>query len=322
MRILVTGGAGYIGSHTCQALAARGHVPVTIDNLSRGFKEAVQWGPFYQVDILETEKLTEIIKSERIEAVLHFAAFAYVGESVSDPVKYYQNNVLGSLSLLTAMKKADVKKIIFSSTCATYGIPQNIPIDEDNEQKPINPYGKSKLMVEDILREFVKAHEFSVVSLRYFNASGADTQGLIGERHEPETHLIPLTIRASVDPDFTLHIFGDDYSTVDGTCIRDYIHVMDLADAHILSLQKLSLPGFHFFNLGTGQGVSVKEIVAGVEKIIGKPVKVKISPRREGDPAVLIANGSKARKSLGWKPRFSDVNTIIKTAHQWYIKNA
>ncbi len=322
MRVLVTGGAGYIGSHACQALACQGHVPITVDNLSRGFEKAVQWGPFYQADILETERIYEILKRENIEAVFHFAAFAYVGESVSDPVMYYQNNVQGSLSLLNAMKKANVKKIIFSSTCATYGIPHTLPITEESEQRPINPYGQSKLMVEAILQEFSRAHDFSVVSLRYFNACGADPKGLIGENHQPETHLIPLTLKAALDPHFTLSIFGDDYPTKDGTCIRDYIHISDLAEAHVLALKELSQPGVKIFNLGTGQGISVKEIVSGVEKITGKKVKVKISARREGDPAILVADGSKAKKQLNWQPRYSDIQSVLETAHQWYEKNA
>lgn len=321
MNVLVTGGAGYIGSHVCQTLAQQGYHPITVDNLSRGHKDFVKWGPLHQIDISETAKISEIIKAEKIENVFHLAAYAYVGESVHDPLLYYQNNVLGSLSLLNAMKEAGARQIIFSSTCATYGVPKVIPIDENSPQNPINPYGKSKLMVENILREFVRAHHFSAVSLRYFNAAGADINGKIGESHEPETHLIPLVLAAAHDQNNEISIYGNDYSTKDGTCVRDYIHVHDLAEAHLLSMNYLKTnSGFFEFNLGTGHGLSVKEIIETAEKVANKKVNVKISGRREGDPAELVASGRKAKEVLDWNPRFSKIETIIETANNWHLR--
>lgn len=320
MNVLVTGGAGYIGSHTCQALAEKGITPITVDNLSRGHKKFVQWGPFHQIDIRNTEKISELIKSEKIEDVFHFAAYAYVGESMLDPNIYYENNVLGSLSLLKAMKASEARRIIFSSTCATYGIPNKLPIDEADPQKPINPYGRTKLMVEQILKEFVTAHQFSVASLRYFNAAGADPKGFIGESHNPETHLIPLVLEAAHDSNKSISVFGTDYPTEDGTCIRDYIHVRDLADAHILAMEYLRKnSGFLEVNLGTGSGLSVRQIIDVTEKITRKKINIKLSPRREGDPAALIASGEKARKILGWDPSYSKIETIIETANKWYL---
>jgi len=320
VKVLVTGGAGYIGSHTCKALAKRGLTPVTYDNLERGHRFAVQWGPFYQGDILETEKLAQILKNENIEAVFHFAALAYVGESVANPIQYYQNNVLGSISLIEAMKKAGVQKIIFSSTCATYGLPNEIPIRENTTQLPINPYGQSKHMVEQILRDCAATGDLSVVALRYFNASGADADGDIGETHTPETHLIPLALDAAFGRTRHLTIFGDDYETVDGTCIRDYIHVTDLAEAHVLAFEAAKAPGFQAFNLGTGHGASVREIIQSVEKITKRQVPVEIGKRRAGDPPRLIASGDKAKNELGWQPKHSSIDNIVLTASRWHEK--
>ncbi len=321
MKILVTGGAGYIGSHTAKALKSEGHTPVVVDNLTYGHKWAVQWGEFYQEDITNTAKLVEILKKEKIEAVLHFAAFAYVGESVKDPLKYYQNNVLGTLSLLEAMRLADVSKIIFSSTCATYGIPDKSPIEENFSQAPINPYGRSKLMSEMILKDYVRAHGFSATSLRYFNASGADRDLQIGEDHNPETHLIPLAIEATHEKDKQLTVFGRDYPTPDGTCIRDYIHVNDLAAAHVLALKYLKEKEFATYNLGTGQGFSVQQVIEQIQKTTGKKVNFKNGSRREGDPPILVASGSKAKTELNWSPSESSLHNIVETANAWYLKH-
>ena len=318
MKVLVTGGAGYVGSPTCKALAKRGITPVAFDNLSIGHDWAVQWGPFYKGDIHETEKLTDILKNEDIQAVFHFAAFAEVGESVQNPFKYYHNNVLGTMQLLSAMKRARVRKFIFSSTCATYGVPAQLPISEEQAQVPINPYGQSKLMVEQILSDLVKAGDLSVTALRYFNASGADVDCEIGEDHEPESHLIPVALDAAFQRRPHLTIFGEDYETKDGTCIRDYVHVTDLAEAHILAYEKMSAPAFQFYNLGTGHGSSVREIVHMVEKITQRKVPIQIGPRRAGDPAKLVASGEKAKKELGWWPQHSSLENVIATAARWH----
>lgn len=321
MRVLVTGGAGYIGSHTCKLLATQGHTPVTIDHLEYGHEWAVKWGPLYRSNILDTEKTYEILRKEKIEAVLHFAAYAYVGESHVDPLKYYRNNVGGSLSLFEAMKKAEIHRLVFSSTCATYGIPKNLPIQENQEQNPINPYGRTKLIVERILQDYVKPFSFSSISLRYFNASGADRDLEIGEVHNPETHLIPLTLDAATGKKKEITVFGTDYETKDGTCIRDYIHVTDLANAHVLALKKLDQPGFDAFNLGTGTGASVKDVIAEVSAVTGKKVPVVYGERRPGDPPVLVASGEKARTKLGWQPENSELRNIISTAYQWHQKH-
>lgn len=322
-RILVTGGAGYIGSHTCKILAARGHVPVTFDNLVYGHEWAVKWGPFHRGDLHEKEKIVRILRDERIEAVMHFAAYAYVGESVKDPMKYYRNNVIGTISLLEACLETGVRRFVFSSTCATYGMPERTPIEEAFPQNPINPYGQSKLMVEKILRDLANSTDFRAVALRYFNASGADPDGEIGEDHEPETHLIPLALRATTDPEWKLTVFGTDYPTADGTCIRDYIHVTDLASAHALALEKIESldEPFSVFNLGTGQGYSVAQILDEAQRVTGRPVAHVPGPRRPGDPPELIASGGKARGILGWKPEFSDLPTILRTAWAWHQKS-
>lgn len=321
MRILVTGGAGYIGSHACKALAAQGMTPVALDNLSMGHEWAVKWGPFYQADILDTDSVTRILQKEKIEAVMHFAALAAVGESHQQPLRYYENNVIGSMKLLEAMRNAGVSKIVFSSTCATYGIPAEMPIGESCSQSPISPYGTTKLFVERILKDSVQPYGISAVALRYFNASGADPELEIGEDHSPETHLIPLVLDAAFGRRSHITVFGQDYPTPDGTCIRDYIHVNDLADAHIKALGTLTKPGFEAFNLGTGQGSSVQEVISAVEKVTGKKVPSQLGARRPGDPPMLIASGEKARMELGWKPQLSDLEKIVSTAAQWHQKH-
>ncbi|KKS39412.1 MAG: UDP-glucose 4-epimerase [Parcubacteria group bacterium GW2011_GWD2_42_14] len=320
--ILVTGGAGYIGSHTCKALAQAGYIPVVYDNLVYGHEWAVKWGPFEKGDITERMRLDEVIAKYNPIAVMHFAAYAYVGESVENPGKYYRNNVYGSLVLLEAMRDHGVQKIIFSSTCATYGVPKEIPIAENHAQKPINPYGTSKLMIEQILKDFDTAHHIQSVSLRYFNAAGADVEGEIGEVHDPETHLIPLVLDVASGKRSHVTIFGDDYETKDGTCIRDYIHVTDLADAHVRALQYLeNINQSTVFNLGNGNGFSVKEVVATVEKVTGAEVPLEIGAKRAGDPACLIGDARKIQTELQWKPKFSNLETIIQTAWNWHQNN-
>jgi UDP-glucose 4-epimerase len=323
MNVLVTGGAGYIGSHTCKQLKLSGFNPITYDNLSRGHKDAVQWGPFVAGDILDPLKVEQTLIHHKIEAVLHFAAYAYVGESVEKPELYYHNNVQGTLSLLEGMLKANVKKIVFSSSCATYGIPQKTPITEDFPQNPINPYGQTKLMIEKILKDYGSAYNLRSVCLRYFNAAGADQEGQIGENHDPEPHLIPLAIR-SVLKNTTLKVFGNDYETPDGTCLRDYIHVTDLANAHVLALKFLDKTDktFEVFNLGNEKSYSVKEIIQTVEDVSGMKVKAEIYPRRPGDPAILIADTTKAKKELNWKSEISNIKDIITTAYNWHKKQS
>jgi UDP-glucose-4-epimerase GalE len=321
MKILVTGGAGYIGSHACKLLKAAGFVPVVVDNLSRGHQESVKWGPFYKADLSETKKIQEILEKEQISAVVHFAAYAYVGESMQDPMLYFQNNVGGTISLLQAMSNANVKDIVFSSTCATYGYPERLPITEDTKQNPINPYGQTKLMSEQILQSLTKQN-FRVVALRYFNAAGADPEGEVGESHDPETHLIPLVIRAALSKK-PVQIYGQDYATHDGTCVRDYIHVTDLAHAHVQALKYLrqAVPG-HFLalNLGTGAGLSVEEIVRAVESQLNTKIERQLIARRPGDPDVLVASPERARSVLGWDTTHSSIQEIIQTATAWIQK--
>ncbi|MES2768773.1 MAG: UDP-glucose 4-epimerase GalE [Bdellovibrionota bacterium] len=322
MNVLVTGGAGYIGSHACKQLKKHGLNPIVYDNLSRGHEDFVKWGPLIHGDILDTTKVEQTLKQYQIEAVLHFAAFAYVGESVENPTLYYKNNVQGSLSLLEGMLKANVKKIIFSSTCATYGIPEKIPLTEELPQNPINPYGQTKLMIEKILRDYAPAYGLRSVCLRYFNAAGADPESLIGENHEPETHIIPLAIESALK-NKVLKIFGSDYSTPDGTCLRDYIHVADLAEAHVLALKYLNTSdkNFDYFNLGNEKAFSVKEIVKAVEEVSNLKVNAEIYPRRSGDPAVLVSDSTKAKNILKWTPEIKDIKEIIRTAYNWHKKN-
>ncbi len=317
--ILVTGGAGYIGSHACKALAARGYLPVTYDNLSTGHAGAVKWGPLEQGDLADRQRLDAVLAQYRPEAVLHFAGSCYVGESIEHPEKYYRNNVVGTLVLLEAMLARAVDRIVFSSSCATYGVSQTVPIVETMAQSPINPYGRTKWMIEIMLRDFSAAHGLAWTALRYFNAAGADPDGEIGEDHDPETHLIPLALHAAAGTGPALTIFGDDYDTPDGTCIRDYVHVSDLADAHVLALAAL-LDGAESaaFNLGTGRGHSVREVIDAVERVTGRKVPFKIGPRRPGDPAVLVADATLAQSALGWSPAMAGLDGMVRTA--WDVK--
>ena len=317
--VLVTGGAGYIGSHACKALARAGWLPVTYDNLVYGHEWAVNWGPIERGDILNRTRLDEVIARYKPAAIIHFAAFAYVGESVTDPGKYYRNNVAGSLTLIEAARDAGIDRFVFSSTCATYGIPDQLPIRETSPQRPINPYGASKLMVEHMLADFGAAHGMRSIALRYFNAAGCDGDGEIGEDHDPETHLIPLVLDAASGRRAIVTIFGTDYDTKDGTCIRDYIHVSDLANAHVRALEALDSGGpSGAYNLGIGRGFSVREVVATVERVTGLEVPVAYGARRAGDPAVLIADAVKARQDLGWQPRITGLDDIVRTAWGWH----
>lgn len=320
--VLVTGGAGYIGSHTAKALHHAGFTPVSVDNLSRGHEWAVKWGPLEKADICDADALRGVFARYRPTAVLHFAAFAYVGESVSDPYLYYRNNVGGALTLLEIMREAGCGKIVFSSTCATYGVPETTPFAEDTLQRPVNPYGSSKLMVERILRDADAAYGLRSVALRYFNAAGADPDGEIGELHNPETHLIPLALQATTDAGAELSVFGDDYDTPDGTCIRDYIHVSDLASAHVLALQRL-LDGepTNAFNLGIGRGYSVLEVIKAIKSVTKRHVRHEFAARRPGDPPVLVAKADRAQEALGWRPQFDELEQQIRHAWRWMEKS-
>ncbi len=320
--ILVTGGAGFIGSHAAKALARAGYLPVTYDNLVYGHVEAVKWGPFVAGDIGDKAKLIETIRRYDIKAVIHFAAYAYVGESMVKPAVYFDNNVAKSLTLFDALIETGVRHVVFSSTCATYGMPDQMPITEDTPQRPVNPYGESKLMVERILHWYGVAHGLKSVSLRYFNAAGSDPDGEIGEDHDPETHLIPLVLDAALGRRAAIDILGVDYPTPDGSCQRDFIHVTDLADAHVKALVYLEQGGATTaVNLGTGRGYSVREVIAGAERVTGRRVPRREMPRRAGDPAVLIADPSRAASVLGWIPIHSDLETILETAWNWRCKS-
>jgi UDP-arabinose 4-epimerase len=319
MNILVTGGAGYIGSHTSKVLAATGHTPVVVDNLANGHEWAVKWGPFERGDLSDRRWLADVFRRHRIDAVVHFAASAYVGESMTHPRRYFHNNTVNSLQLLDAMLDAGVKDIVFSSTCATYGIPQRLPLDETHPQAPVNPYGESKLCVERILHWYGQAYGLRWTALRYFNAAGADPDGEIGEVHDPETHLIPLVIGAALGTGPPVNVFGTDYPTTDGTAIRDYIHVMDLADAHVRALDYLGNGGESTaLNLGTGEGHSVRAVIEAVEKVGGRPVPSLDSPRRPGDPLSLVADAARARTVLKWTPRYPNLQTIVEHAWRWH----
>jgi UDP-glucose-4-epimerase GalE len=314
----VTGGAGYIGSHTAKALAKAGFQPVVLDNLSRGHADAVKWGPLVRGDVGDISLVRETVQKYNIESVLHFAAYAYVGESVSDPGLYFSNNVVNTLSLLNALVNSGVKQFVFSSTCSTYGIPQNVPIAEDHPQQPVNPYGESKLFVERALYWHGKAHGLRSVILRYFNAAGADPENELGELHDPEPHLIPRVLHAALGKLPEVDIYGTDYSTPDGTAIRDYIHVTDLAEAHVLGLLHLRAGKQScVLNLGTGTGHSVRDVIRTVEKVSGLNIKVQLKPPREGDPPALVARSTRAAEVLGWNPQFSDLETIVRTALCW-----
>jgi UDP-arabinose 4-epimerase len=319
--VLVTGGAGYIGSHACKALAAAGYTPVTYDNLSRGHRHAVRWGPLVEGDIADRRAITAALKAHRISSVMHFAAFAYVGESGTDPALYYSNNVSGTLSLLDAMRELEVNHIVFSSSCATYGLPDSVPIRETMAQLPVNPYGETKLAIERVLHWYGPAYGLRSVALRYFNAAGCDRAGEIGEEHDPETHLIPLVLRAALGTAPPVQIFGTDYATPDGTAVRDYIHVDDLAAAHVRALQYLAAGGESTaVNLATGNGYSVREIIAAVTKAVGHEVPQREAPRRAGDPPALVADPSRAAQVLGWRAQCSDLDTIIRTALAWEMR--
>jgi len=319
--ILIVGGAGYIGSHVNKLLNKKGYETVVFDNLIYGHRDFVKWGEFVLGDLNNIKQIRLVFKKYKIEAVMHFAAFAYVGESVIEPQKYYINNVANTLNLLQVMKEFNCKYFIFSSTCATYGEPQYIPIDEKHPQNPINPYGQSKLMVEKILQDYSNAYGLKYVSLRYFNAAGADIDAEIGENHDPETHLIPLILDAAIGKREDIKVFGTDYDTPDGSAIRDYIHVMDLADAHILALEYLQNgEKSNVFNLGNGEGYSVLEVIDMVKKITKQNFKVTIADRRPGDPAKLIGDATKAKKILGWKPKYFELETIIESAWRWHKK--
>lgn len=318
-KFLITGGAGYIGSHTAKLLADLGHDVVVFDNLSRGHRDLVRWGPLIEADLRDTALLREALRWHKPNAVIHFAAFAYVGESVTRPELYYDNNVNGTLSLLRAMTEAGTNNLIVSSTCATYGQPDRMPITEETPQVPLNPYGQSKLMMEIMCADFAAAHDLRYMALRYFNACGCDPQGDTGERHDPEPHLIPRALMAADGEIERLDIFGDDYPTPDGTCVRDYIHVSDLATAHMAAALHLMDGGASgALNLGTGRGISVREIIEATAKVTGMPVPYHVAPRRAGDPAVLVAATAKANAILDWKARHSDIDHILKTAWNWH----
>lgn len=317
MRVLVTGGAGYVGSHAAKLLVETGHDVLIVDNLAEGHRPAVGKAKFVQADLLDRPRIAELLTEHKIEAVMHFAAFAYVGVSVRDPAIYYHNNIVGSLSLLDAMRDAGVNRIVFSSSCATYGIPQRVPITEDHPQHPISPYGFTKLVIEKALADYSHAYGFGYAALRYFNASGAAADGTIGEDHAPETHLIPLILQVALGQRESVDIFGTDYPTPDGTCIRDYIHVDDLATAHVAALTKLQ-PNMQLkLNLGTGHGASVQEVVDMCGEITGRPIATRAVARREGDPPELVADASAAKRELGWQARYS-MRQVIESAWAWH----
>ncbi|MDO9045490.1 MAG: UDP-glucose 4-epimerase GalE [Methanobacteriaceae archaeon] len=319
--ILIVGGAGYIGSHVNKVLHENGEETLVLDNLSYGHEEFVKWGKFVKGDLSNTELLTNIFKKYTIDAVMHFAAFTYVGESVEDPQKYYVNNLKNTLNLLAVMKEFNVNKFIFSSTCAVYGEPQKLPLSEDHPLNPMSPYGNSKLMVEKILEDYSQAYDLSYVSLRYFNAAGADPSSEIGEWHNPETHLIPLILDAASERRESVSIYGTNYPTPDGTCIRDYIHVLDLAQAHYKALKYLNEKNkSQVFNLGNGNGFSVKEVIQTCQEVTGNRIKVIEDEPRPGDPPILVGSSKKAREVLGWNPQWTDLQDIISTAWNWYQK--
>ncbi|SMP13871.1 UDP-galactose 4-epimerase [Desulfurobacterium pacificum] len=320
MKVLITGGAGYIGSHVVKLLKEKNIEVLVVDNLSKGHKEAVLDTQLVVGDVGDTEFMKSVLNSFKPDAVMHFAAFIEVGESVKNPLKYYLNNTVSTLNLLKTMIETNVNRFIFSSTAAVYGIPENIPIKESEPINPINPYGSSKAVVERMLKEFSQAYGLKYVSLRYFNAAGADESGLIGESHNPETHLIPLILKTAKGERESIKIFGTDYPTPDGTCIRDYIHVTDLAEAHYLSLQYL-MDGAesNVFNCGYGHGYSVKEVIDACKKVTGIDFKVEETERRPGDPPILVADAEKIKKTLNWKPKYDDLNYIVRTAWNWEL---
>lgn len=318
MNILVTGGAGYIGSHTVRLLLERGHEVWVYDNLSTGHRLAVPPETLLTGDLGEAHRLDHILMEKRIEAVVHFAASTYVGESMTEPGRYYRNNLVNTLNLMESLRRQGIGRFVFSSTAATFGTPERVPITEDEPQRPINPYGQTKLAVERALADYARAYGWGYAALRYFNAAGASPRGDIGEDHNPETHLIPLAIWTAMGRRPHIEIFGIDYPTPDGTCVRDYIHVDDLASAHILALEKLEPGKGLCYNLGIGRGYSVREVVKTVEAVTGKPVPVKEGPRRPGDPATLVASSDKIQRELGWQPKYADLASIVATAWNWH----
>jgi UDP-arabinose 4-epimerase len=320
--ILIVGGAGYIGSQTAKVVARAGLEPVVLDNLVYGHKAAVKWGPLVEGDLADAALVDRVLKEHRVTAVIHFAAYAYVGESVTNPRKYFRNNVVNTLNLLDAMVDNGVRDIVFSSTCATYGEPRQVPISEDHPQHPVNPYGETKLTVEKILHWYQGAYALRFAALRYFNAAGADPDGDVGEDHDPETHLIPLAIEAALGRRPGLDIYGTDYPTPDGTAIRDYIHVADLAEAHVLALEHLKSGTARLqLNLGTGRGHSVREVIAAVETVSRRKVPVREVGRRAGDPPALVADARAAASALGWKPKYPEIATIVEHAFRWHDRN-
>jgi UDP-arabinose 4-epimerase len=322
MNILVTGGAGYIGSHACKALAARGYVPITYDNLSRGNRWAVKWGPFEKGDIADLRQVRTVLEKYRPRAVMHFAAYASVAESVEQPLLYYRNNFVDTVALLQTVVDFSIIPVVFSSSCATYGLPERIPINEDHPQRPINAYGHSKVFVERLLADLEVAYGLPWIALRYFNAAGADPDGEIGETHDPETHLIP-SVLAAARTRAPVRVFGNDYETLDGTCVRDYIHVTDIADAHVRALDYLLERGKSCaLNLANSRGYSVKEVITVAEKVCGRSILLEAASRRSGDPPTLIGDAGQARRLLGWKPIHSDLETEIRDAWNWILRSA
>jgi UDP-glucose 4-epimerase len=323
MNVLVSGGAGYIGSHAVKQLLGSGHKVVVVDNLCRGHREAVPQGvSLIEIDLADTETLVAVMTKHKIDCVMHFAALTYVGESVSEPLRYYTNNTAGAMSMLRAMAAAGVRKFVFSSTAAVYGEPEETPITETCPQQPINPYGRSKWMVEQVLKDQAAADPtFAAVALRYFNVAGSAADGSLGEDHDPETHLIPAILQAALGKRDKLTIFGDDYPTPDGTCIRDYIHVEDLCDAHILAMESLAPGELKQFNLGIGRGYSVREVFNAAGKVVGRDIPVGMGERRPGDPAVLYADSTKIQNELGWRPKYIEIEAIIETAWRWFEKH-
>ena len=319
MRVLVTGGAGYIGSHVCKFLSGRGLTPVTFDSTAACRRHVVRWGPLVAGDLQDTGALIEAMRAHHITAVIHLAALAFVGQSFQRPDLYYENNVVGSLSLLRAMRSAEVSQLVFSSTAATYGVPQQLPLSEAHPQLPVSPYGASKLMVERILQDYAAAFSLSSVALRFFNAAGCDPDGELGEDHDPETHLIPLALAAAASQGAPVTVFGNDYPTPDGTCVRDYVHVTDLARAHLAALHhlKAGAHGALAYNLGNDQGFSVYEVLGAVARATGHAVPHHLGPRRPGDPAALVADSRRARRELGWEPQHSSLQDIVATAWRW-----
>lgn len=321
MRILVTGGAGYIGSHTVKHLLAHGHDVLVVDNLAMGHRQAVPVDKLIVADLKDSDHIDHLLVVNRIEAVIHFAADAAVGESVVDPAKYYHNNLLNSLNLLERVRRNGITRFVFSSTCATYGIPRDVPITEETPQAPINPYGNTKLAFEKMLADYAPAYGVGYAALRYFNASGASADGAIGEDHTPETHLIPLVLQVALGQRPHISIFGTDYPTPDGTCVRDYIHVEDLASAHRLAIEKVQPGQGMTFNVGIGRGYSVREVIRTAEDVTGKTIPIQEGPRRPGDPPALIASAEKIRRELGWTPHYSELQPIIETAWNWHLRH-